>query len=100
MPVALWDGKNLAAIQMATRRVKREHGRPAAEVDESWNLTINGDPVAVGSFIMTNDDDPDEVAIAVPVKCAMCGRLAGSPDLPCKYCGDIETCGEAFGQNY
>jgi hypothetical protein len=100
MTVTLWDGKNLAAVQMATCKARREHGRPAAEVDEAWNLTVNSMPVPVGSFIMTTDDDPDEVAVAIPLKCAMCGRETSSSELPCTYCPDLATWGEAFGQNY
>jgi hypothetical protein len=40
----LWDGKDLAAIQAATGWIRRENGRPAAEVDRDWNLTVKFGP--------------------------------------------------------
>lgn len=46
-----WDGKNLAAIQMAASRVPRVHGRPAAEVDADWHLTVCGFPLVPGDAI-------------------------------------------------
>jgi hypothetical protein len=48
----IWDGKNLAAIQVATAIVPRFYGRPCAEVDPYWNLTLHGEPVEVGDTIM------------------------------------------------
>jgi hypothetical protein len=57
-----WDGKNLAAIQMATGWIPREHGRPTAEVDREWNLTLKVSPfepdrvfVPVGSDIFVGE---------------------------------------------
>jgi hypothetical protein len=47
----IWDGKDLAAIQMATAGIPREHGRPAAEVDAEWNLTVAGVPLWPGDAI-------------------------------------------------
>lgn len=46
-----WDGKNLAAVQMACVTVPRVHGRPCYEVDKDWNLTLAGSPVPVGAVI-------------------------------------------------
>ena len=47
----IWDGKNLAAIQMLTCKLSRKHGRPVAEVDRDWHLTVLGIPVPVGSSV-------------------------------------------------
>ena len=44
----IWDGKNLAAIQAVTAGIPRRDGRPAAEVDADWNLTVLDVPVPVG----------------------------------------------------
>lgn len=49
---AVWDGKDLAAIQTATWLLPRIHGRPAAEVDPQWNLTINGMPMRISDRIV------------------------------------------------
>lgn len=46
-----WDGRNLAVIQMATCKIPRRAGRPAAEVDEDWNLTILDQPVPRGHIV-------------------------------------------------
>jgi hypothetical protein len=53
---AVWDGKDLAAVQMATFPLPRLFGRPAAEVDANWNLTIYGTPVQVGDLITVTGD--------------------------------------------
>jgi hypothetical protein len=47
----VWDGRNLAAVQIATAVVPRVHGRPCAEVDAEWNLTVAGVPVPAGAAI-------------------------------------------------
>lgn len=51
-----WDGKDLAAVQIATFRLPRPFGAPAAQVDRDWDLTVNGMPVAVGQFIAITRD--------------------------------------------
>jgi hypothetical protein len=48
---ATWDGKDFAAVQIATFWLPRVEGRPAAEVNKHWDLTILGTPVAVGTMI-------------------------------------------------
>lgn len=53
---AVWDGKDLAAVQMATFPLPRHHGRPAAEVDAGWNLTVHGVEVQVGDLITVTGD--------------------------------------------
>jgi hypothetical protein len=46
---ATWDGKNFAVVQMLP--LPREDGRPYAEVDAHWNLTLKGIPVRPGAII-------------------------------------------------
>ena len=50
---AIWDGKDFAAIQMVTRRL-RDHGRPYAEVDKDWNLHLRGKFVPVGTEVLSD----------------------------------------------
>lgn len=54
--VAVWDGKDLAAVQVATALLPRVHGRPAAEVDgPEWNrLTVCGTTVPHGYVVVVN----------------------------------------------
>jgi hypothetical protein len=40
MKQAVWDGKDLAAIQMLGTEAERRHGMPAVRVDADWNLSI------------------------------------------------------------
>jgi hypothetical protein len=47
----VWDGKDLASVQMLTCKVPRREGRPAAEVDADWNLTVLDIPAAIGTTI-------------------------------------------------
>lgn len=51
-----WDGKNLAAVQAATSHIQRTHGRPCAEVDVHWNLTLSGIHVPPGSVIRVTEN--------------------------------------------
>jgi hypothetical protein len=51
-----WDGHNLAAIQLATACLARDHGRPCAEVDKDWNLTVYDFPVLTGQVITIDDE--------------------------------------------
>jgi hypothetical protein len=53
---AVWDGKHLAAVQMATFPLPRRNGRPAAEVDANWNLAICGITVQIGDLITVTQD--------------------------------------------
>jgi hypothetical protein len=53
---AVWDGKDLAAVQMAAYPLPRVFGRPAAEVDADWNLTVHGAEVRVGDLITVTED--------------------------------------------
>jgi hypothetical protein len=52
---ARWDGKDLAAVQIATWPLPRRNGRPAAEVTKDWDLFINGTFVPTGSLIVVRD---------------------------------------------
>lgn len=52
---AEWDGKDLAAVQVATARLPRVQGRPAAEVDKDWNLKLLGVPVELGTRISVSE---------------------------------------------
>jgi hypothetical protein len=54
--VARWDGRDLAAIQVATALLPRVHGRPAAEVDgpEWGRLTVCGTTVPAGFVVVVN----------------------------------------------
>jgi hypothetical protein len=53
---AVWDGRDLAAVQMATYPLPRESGRPLAEVDADWNLAVHGVEVRVGDVITVFED--------------------------------------------
>lgn len=57
----VWDGKDLAAIQVLTFGLPRVHGVPAAEVDAEWNLTVQGVPVLIGQDVTVWDDGTVEV---------------------------------------
>jgi len=46
-----WDGKNLAAVQALAALLPRTEGRPVAEVDKDWNLTVAGIPVMIGATV-------------------------------------------------
>jgi hypothetical protein len=50
-----WDGKDFAAIQTATAAVPRVHGRPCAEVDEDWRLSVAGVPLVPGDSIEVSE---------------------------------------------
>ena len=52
--VARWDGRDLAAVQVATALLPRTEGRPAAEVDADWNLTVYGIAVALGAEVVVS----------------------------------------------
>ena len=49
----VWDGKDFAAIQMITAKI-RDHGRPYATVDKDWNLSLGGTPVPIGTEILSD----------------------------------------------
>lgn len=51
----IWDGSDLAAIQILTHPLPRRQGRPAAEVDSDWNLRVLGSPVDVGQRVTVTD---------------------------------------------
>jgi hypothetical protein len=57
----VWDGKDFAAIQTITADIPRRNGRPAAEVDKDWNLTVLDVPVPVGWRVYEDGQvTPDE----------------------------------------
>lgn len=45
------DGLDFAAVRALTSTLPRENGRPAAEVDAVWHLTIYNTPVYIGQEI-------------------------------------------------
>jgi hypothetical protein len=61
MKQAVWDGKDLAAIQMLGAESERRQGRPAVRVDADWNLSIVTEAgllvsVPVGNVVAVDED--------------------------------------------
>lgn len=52
--MVIWDGKDFASIQIETWSIPRDHGRPYAEVDKDWNLTLGGRSVPIGTEILSD----------------------------------------------
>jgi hypothetical protein len=59
-PEVLWDGHDLASIQMLGMEVPRRHGIPAVQVDADWNLLVMTGhvlvSVPVGWLVSVEDD--------------------------------------------
>lgn len=61
---ARWDGKDFAAVQIATWPLARTSGRPAAEVTPEWDLFVNDEFVPTGSVITVTSDKQVRVGAA------------------------------------